>query len=77
MLRKRRGKVELLEGQDRAALKGNVICSVLRHNHRSRLELIYGVGRTIPAVFNRKHVMIASGYHPRSEYELMEYEERE
>jgi hypothetical protein len=53
MLRKRRGKVELLEGQDRAALKGKAICSVLRHNRRSRLELIYGVGRTILAVFNR------------------------
>lgn len=56
---------------------GRRIFSVLRHNHTSRMELIEGVGRTIPAVFNKDDVMVASGYHPRSEYELMKNEERE
>jgi hypothetical protein len=52
-----------------------MIYSVLRHNHRSRLELIYRVGRTMPAVFNRDEVMIASGYHRRNEYGLTKNEE--
>jgi tartrate dehydratase beta subunit/fumarate hydratase class I family protein len=75
MMRKRREKIELLEGARSAALEGRMICSVLRDICRSRLKLIYRVGRTMPAVFNRDVVMIASGYHRRNEYDLTKIEE--